>query len=168
MKDIYVKFEGGDTKVEGESRDDQHAKWIEVDSWNHMIRQPKSATASTAGGHTAERCEHGDMMFTKDIDSTSPSLWLSCSQGDTFKKVTIHFMRASGKERVQYLEIVLNNVVVSSVTPQVAGEGLPRETFALKYASVKWTYTVQGIDGKKGANNPQMWSLAKNKATEAV
>lgn len=168
MKDIYLKFEGGDTKIEGESRDESHPKWLEALSWNHLIRQPKSATASTSGGHTAERCEHGDMIFTKDIDSTSPSLWLACSQGDTYNKVTIEFMRASGKDKVKYLEIVLNHVIVSSVTPCVREEGLPTETIALKYASVKWTYTVQGIDGKKGGSNPQMWSLAKNKATEAV
>jgi type VI secretion system secreted protein Hcp len=168
MKDIYLKFEGGDTKIEGESRDEAHAKWLEALSWSHLIRQPKSATASTSGGHTAERCEHGEMVFTKDIDSTSPSFWLSCSQGDTYQKVTIDFMRANGKERVKYLEIVLNHVIVGSVIPSVQGEGLPTETISLKYGSVKWTYTVQGIDGKKGGSNPQMWSLAKNKATEAV
>jgi len=77
-------------------------------------------------------------------------------------------MRANGKDKVKYLEIVLNHVIVSSVTPSVAEEGLPLEAVALKYASVKWTYTVQGIDGKKGGSNPQMWSLAKNKATEAI
>jgi type VI secretion system secreted protein Hcp len=168
MKDIYLKFEGGDTKIEGESRDEVHSKWLEASSWSHLIRQPKSATASTSGGHTAERCEHGDMIFTKDIDSTSPSFWVACSQGDTFSKVTIDFMRASGKEKIKYLEIVLNNVIVSSVSPSVGDESLPVESIALKYASVKWTYTVQGIDGKKGGSNPQMWSLAKNKATEAV
>jgi len=168
MKSIFVKFEGGDTKLEGESRDQDHAKWLEVDSWSHNIAQPRSATASSAGGHTAERCEHGDMIFVKDIDSTSPSLWLACSQGDTFKKVTIEFFRASGKEAIKYLEITLNNAIVASVSPSVLGEGLPTETFALKYASVKWTYTIQGIDGKKGGSNPQMWSLSKNKATEAV
>jgi type VI secretion system secreted protein Hcp len=168
MKDIYLKFEGGDTKIEGESRDEGHPKWLEALSWSHLIRQPKSATASTSGGHTAERAEHGDMVFTKDIDSTSPSLWLACSQGDTYGKVTIDFMRANGKEKVKYLEIVLNHVIVSSVTPTVQGEGLPTETITLKYASVKWTYTVQGIDGKKGGSNPQMWSLSKNKATEAI
>jgi type VI secretion system secreted protein Hcp len=108
------------------------------------------------------------MAFTKDIDSTSPSLWLACSQGDTFNKVTIEFMRASGKDKVKYLEIVLNKVIIASVAPSVQEEGLPKEIFALKYASVKWTYTVQGIDGKKGGSNPQMWSLSKNKATEAV
>jgi type VI secretion system secreted protein Hcp len=168
MKDIYLKFEGGDTKIEGESRDDAHSKWLEATSWSHVISQPKSATASTAGGHTAERCEHGDMIFTKDIDATSPSLWLACSQGDTYDKVTIEFMRANGKEKVKYLEIVLHNVIVSSVTPSVTDGTLPTESVALTYASVKWTYTVQGVDGKKGGSNPQMWSLSKNKATEAV
>jgi type VI secretion system secreted protein Hcp len=108
------------------------------------------------------------MVITKDIDSTSPSFWLACSQGDTYSKVTIDFMRANGKEKVKYLEIVLNHVIISSVEPTVSGEGLPVESIGLKYASVKWTYTVQGIDGKKGGSNPQMWSLAKNKATEAV
>lgn len=168
MKDVYLKFEGGATKIEGESRDDAHVKWLEATSWSHVIRQPRSATASTSGGHTAERCEHGDMVFTKDIDATSPSLWLACSQGDTYGKVTIDFMRASGKDKVKYLEIVLNHVIVASVEPSVREEGLPVERFSLKYASVKWTYTVQGIDGKKGGSNPQMWSLAKNRATEAV
>lgn len=168
MKHMFMKFEGGDVKVEGESRDEKHPKWVEIESWTHDIRQPRSATASTAGGHTAERCEHGEMVFTKDIDSTSPSLWLACSQGNTFKKVTIEFFRASGKDPVKYLEIILNNAMVGSVSPSVVGEGLPTETFTLKYASVKWTYAIQDIDGKKGASNPQMWSLSKNKATEAV
>ena len=168
MKHIFMKFEGGETKIEGESRDDKHPKWLELDSWSHTMRQPRSATASSAGGHTAERVEHGDMIFVKDIDSTSPSLWVACSQGDTYPKITLEFFRASGKEPLKYLEIVLNQAIVSSISPSVVGEGLPTETFTLKYASVKWTYTIQGIDGKKGASNPQMWSLAKNKATEAV
>jgi type VI secretion system secreted protein Hcp len=168
MKHIFMKLEGGDTKIEGESRDENHPNWIEIESWSHDVRQPRSATASSSGGHSAERCEHGDMVFTKDIDSTSPSLWLSCSQGDTHKKATIEFYRASGKEAIKYLEIVLNTAMIGSVSPSVVGEGLPSETFTLKYASVKWIYTTQGIDGKRGANNPQMWSLSKNKATEAV
>ena len=58
MKDIYVKFNkplnGKDIK--GESRDagtgqTHPAPWFEATSWQHFIRQPKSATASTAGGN---------------------------------------------------------------------------------------------------------------------
>ncbi|MFI7964587.1 type VI secretion system tube protein Hcp, partial [Acinetobacter baumannii] len=62
MKDIYVEFRGK-YKVDGESRDSEHKGWLEVNSWSHNIRQPKSATSSSVGGHTAERVEHSDMVF---------------------------------------------------------------------------------------------------------
>jgi len=167
MKDIYIKF--GDpkngNKIVGESRDSEHIKpWFEVSGWSHMIRQPKSATASTAGGHTAERCEHGEMVFTKDLDNISPQLWESCSAGTLYQDVTIEFMRSNGTAgRVKYLTINLLKVIIASVTPEVMGEGLPTETFSLKYASVEWLYTQQTLDGKIVKGSPAMWSLAMNK-----
>lgn len=73
MKDIYLKFtpKTNSKNIPGESLDSKHAdgKWMEIISWEHEMRQPKSATSSTAGGHTSERCEHGEMLFTKDIDT---------------------------------------------------------------------------------------------------
>lgn len=51
--DVYLHIDG----VSGESTDGHHAEWIELHavSWSGM--QPKSATASTAGSHKAERVE---------------------------------------------------------------------------------------------------------------
>jgi type VI secretion system secreted protein Hcp len=167
-KYIFVKFEGGTTTITGESRDTDHSGWLEVDSWGHSIRQPSSATASSSGGFTSERCEHGEMVFTKELDLTSPSLWQVCSQGEVFNKVTIEFFRASNSAPIKYLEIVLNKAMVGSVAPSVVGEGLPSETFTLKYASVGWTYTKQDLDHNVAGNNPKMWSLSKNAATLAV
>lgn len=167
MKDIYIKFGNplNGKKIEGESRDQEHKKpWFEVGSWQHLIRQPKSATASTAGGHTAERCEHGEMVFTKDIDLISPQLWEACSAGTLYEDVEIHFMRANGTQgRVQYLTIKLKKAIIASVTPSVEGEGLPAETFSLKYAAVQWEYVQQTMDGKTAKGTPAMWSLATNK-----
>lgn len=164
MKDIYIKFSGPDIK--GESQDKDHAHWIETSSWSHQILQPKSATASTAGGHTAERCEHGDMVFTKDIDVVSPQLFEACSGGKTFASVQIDFMRADGDgKRVKYLEIQLKNAIVAHVTPSVQDEGLPTETFALKYAAVQWRYTQQKIGGGQGGTSQGAWSLTKNDKT---
>ena len=167
MKDIYIKFGNplNGKKIEGESRDNEHKKpWFEVSSWEHLIRQPKSATASTAGGHTAERCEHGEMVFTKDLDLTSPQLWEACSAGTLYDDVEIEFMRANGtQDRVKYLTIKLKKAIVASVKPSVVGEGLPTETFTLKYAAVQWEYTQQTMDGKTAKGSPAMWSLATNK-----
>jgi len=161
MKDIYIKFNGPDLK--GESQDKDHPNWIEVSSWSHGIVQPKSATASTSGGFTAERCEHADMVFHKDIDLVSPQLFQDCSSGQTFGSVQVDFMRADGDgRRVKYLELHLKNVIVSSVHPAVHEEGLPTETFALKYAAVQWRYTQQKVNGGQGGTSQGAWSLTKN------
>lgn len=167
MKDIYVQFKGKYT-IEGESADKDHANWLEVSSWAHEIRQPKSATSSTAGGHTSERCEHADMVFVKDIDATSPKLWEAASAGYTFDEVTIDFMRADGAGRVKYLTIKLKHALISRVTPAVQAEGLPTESFALKYAAVSWTYTKQKIEGGAAGQTPTNWSLSKNTNTYGV
>lgn len=173
MKDIYVEFKGSDIK--GDARDQKHKDQVEVYTWSHAMRQPKSATASGSGGHTAERCEHDEMIFTKDIDGSSPKLYQACSSGLVVNDVVITFYRAFGgknttgnpsgtQNRHQYLRIELKDVLVSSVSPSVSSEGIPNETFALKYSAVKWTYDELNINGdKSGKVNIQgAWNLAKN------
>ncbi len=167
MKDIYVKF--GSPAINGESQDKDHKDWIEVNSWSHTIVQPRSATASTSGGHTAERCEHGEMMFTKDLDVVSPLLYQHASGGTTFDEVTVEFYRADGEgKRVRYLEVKLKYVLIARVSPSVVSEGVPSESFALKYAAVQWTYTQQKIGGNQGGNSKGAWSLTKNDKTYTV
>lgn len=50
--DVYLQIDG----IKGESADSGHQGWIELTSVHWGVSQPKSPTASTAGGHTAERC----------------------------------------------------------------------------------------------------------------
>ena len=47
--DVYLQIDG----IKGESQDDRHKDWIECTSVNWGVSQPRSATASTGGGHTA-------------------------------------------------------------------------------------------------------------------
>lgn len=70
--DVYLQIDG----IKGESQDSGHQGWIEVSSASMGVKQPKSATGSTGGGHTAERCEHKTIALTKLADLASPS---SCS-----------------------------------------------------------------------------------------
>lgn len=181
MKDIYIEFLG--SVIKGDVRDSGHGTGgaigqnnratIEVDSWNHVIRQPKSATASTSGGHTSERCEHGEMVFVKDIDSASPKMWQAASMGLVTPEVLITFYRASGvtnsidastaNKRVAYLTIKLKNVLISSIAPSVSEEGIPKETFGLKYSAVDWSYKASKLNGADGVVTGQgSWNLATN------
>ena len=164
MKDIYVKF--GNPAIKGESQDKDHADWIEVSSWSHSIIQPRSATASTAGGHTSERAEHGEMVFVKDLDVVSPLMYQHSSGGTTFDEVTIDFLRADGEgNRVKYLEVKLKYCIIASISPSVVSEGLPTESFSLKYAAVQWKYTQQKVGGNQGGVSQGAWSLTKNDKT---
>jgi len=172
MKDIYVEFTGADIK--GETNDAKHkaASAVEVSTFTHLIRQPKSATASSAGGHSAERTEHGELILTKDIDKATTKLLQACSAGTVYPNVIIYFYRAVGgsnsttttNNRVNYLKIELKNALVSSVSTTVSDEAIPTETFGLKYSSIRWTYLQSKIDGNgvEGGAIQGAWNLATN------
>jgi type VI secretion system secreted protein Hcp len=158
--DVYLQIDG----IKGESADDRHRDWIECQTVQWDVAQPKSATASTGGGHTAERCEHSDIVFSKLADLSSPILLQTCSQGKTIPRAKFEFMRADGQgERVKYYEIELENVLIGSVSPAVGEGDILGESVGLKFSKVKWRYTQQKITGGAGGNTSGGWDLATNK-----
>jgi len=158
--DVYLQIDG----IKGESADDKHKDWIECKSVNWGVTQPKSATASTGGGHTAERCEHKEIELVKLADLSSPMLLQTCSSGKTIPKAKFEFMRADGQgERVKYFEIELENVLIGAVSPKVGEGDFLHEQVGLKFSKVKWKYTQQKIGGGAGGNTSGGWDLATNK-----
>lgn len=158
--DVYLSLDG----IKGESTDSVHAGWIEVTSAQMGVRQPKSATASTGGGHTAERCEHKSIALTKLADLSSPILMQTCSAGKTIPKARLEFMRADGNGTpIKYYEVELENVLIGSMDQVVhEGSGL-HDSFTLKFSKVKWKYTYQKIGGGSGGNTHGGWDLATNR-----
>ena len=158
--DVYLYIEG----IKGESADDRHKDWIECKSVNWAVTQPKSATASTGGGHTAERCEHQDIVLSKLADLSSPVLLQTCASGKTIPRAKFEFMRADGQgERVKYYEIELENVLIGAVTPSVEEGDILGEEVALKFSKVKWRYMQQKISGGSGGNTAGGWDLSTNR-----
>lgn len=158
--DVYLQIEG----VKGESNDERHKDWIECTSATWSVLQPKSATASTGGGHTAERCEHGDLVITKLSDLSSPVLLQTCSAGRTVPKVKLEFMRADGQgQRIKYFEVELENVLIGAVVPSIQAGQILTEYVSLKYGKVKWKYTQQKVAGGVGGNVAGGWDLSANR-----
>ena len=160
--DSFIKIDG----IPGESLDDKHKDWIEVLSFDHMMDQPASATASSAGGATAERVNHGTFNFVHHLDKASPKLYEACCTGKHIKEVTFELCRAGG-DKLKYMEIKMEQVLVSSVTKagSSTGEGsFPSESVSLSYGKIKWTYTQQKRqDGTGGGNVSAGWDLTANK-----
>ncbi|GAB3407125.1 type VI secretion system tube protein Hcp [Massilia agilis] len=158
--DVYLQIDG----IKGESMDDKHKDWIECKSVSWKVSQPKSATASTSGGHTAERVEMSEITISKLTDLSTPLLLQNCASGKTIPKATLHFMRADGNgERIKYFEVQLSNVLIGDVNPQVGDGEFMHENVGLKFSAVKYMYTQQKVGGGAGGNTSGGWDLSNNK-----
>jgi len=158
--DVYLQIEG----IKGESQDAGHKDWIECDSVHWSIHQPKSATASTGGGHTAERAELEEITLSKSSDLSSPILMQHCAMGKTITRAKLEFMRADGNgQPVKYFEIELENVLIGSISRGIAAGTILGEHMALKFSKVKWKYSQQKIGGGIGGSTIGGWDLASNR-----
>lgn len=167
MFDSFLNLDG----IPGESTDDKHKDWIEVLSYDHQMTQPVSSTRSSSGGASSGRTQHGDFFITKFVDKSSPKLYDAVSGGKHFSKAKIEVCRAGGGQ-VKFLEINLEEVMISSVhvnsrgshvpsngngngaSPNVPDSDLlPTEVVSLNYGKIEWVYTAQKRkDGSGGGN----------------
>lgn len=158
--DVYMQIDG----IKGESQDERHKTWIEVFGVHWSIHQPRSATASTAGGHTAERAELKEVTFHKLADLSSPILMQTCAMGKTIPKVVFEFMRADGNGTpICYFKMELQNVLIGGVEPAIEPGSLLGEHVSLKYSKILWKYTQQMVAGGAGGSTVGGWDLAANK-----
>jgi type VI secretion system secreted protein Hcp len=158
--DVYLKIDG----IMGESRDDTHMGWIECLSVEWKLLQPRSATASTGGGHSVERCELSDVVIKKYSDVATPILLQTCAAGKTIARATLQCLRADGQGiRVRYFEIELENVLIGDVILDLHEGDLLSEHVGLKFSKVRWTYSKQNVSGGIAGNTVGGWDLATNR-----
>ena len=158
--DAYLQIDG----IKGESQDSAHQGWIELVSAQWGVEQPRSATASTAGGHTAERCQHRALSLSKLADLASPLLMQHCSMGKTIPKAKLEFMRADADGKpVKYYQVELENVMVANMAQMISQGSILHDNIGLRFSKVKWSYTQQKISGCAGGNTSGGWDLAANK-----
>jgi len=160
--DAFLKIEG----IPGESLDAQFKDWIEMDDFDVGASQSASATATSSGGASTGRGKMSDLYFRKAVDKATPKLHEACLAGKHFKEVTIALNR-SGDDKLKYLEIKLEEVIISSVSLNGNGNlenGFPSETVRLNYARIRMIYTLQRReDGMGGGQVAGGWDGVANK-----
>ena len=155
--------------IKGESRVEAHKDKIEIRDYAISLVQPRSATASTTGGHTAARAEWSTITFTKAIDLASAPLFQSAFNGTTMPKAEFVFARADGDNKVvDYWVVNLLNVVVSKISTQVNPEGMLEEVVELSFGAIKQTYAAQNPGGGAGGKAVMQASAVLNKPSFSV
>lgn len=155
--DAFLRIDG----IPGESKDSKHTDWIEVTSFSHKMEQPASSTASSSGGATAERVNHGLFHIVHAIDKASPKLYEYCCTGKHIKEITIELCR-SGGDKVKYVEIRMTQVIISMVQ-MAGGDEFPGEIVSFSYGKIHWDYVQQRReDGTGGGHIAAGWDLTRN------
>jgi type VI secretion system Hcp family effector len=156
---MFMKIDG----IKGESSDKKNKDQFEILSFSHGVSQPTSATRSSAGGGTVERCMHQDFSVSKYMDAGTADLNFFCCQGKTIKKVEIFCYRAdeSGDD-VLYMTYTLDNCIVSNISVGGGGGDIPVENISFNYSEIGWDYAVQKEVGGEAGHHKKGWDLSKN------
>ncbi len=140
--DFHIKFEG----IKGESTDEKHKDWIELQSFSWGVTN--SNAAGSGGG--AGKATFQDMHFTMKVDKASPKLMLACATGQHIPSIKFTVTRTDGEtgETTDYYVITLSDVLVSSYkssSPPRPPAGTPADepltaSLSLNFTKIQWDY----------------------------
>ncbi|MBC0852898.1 Hcp family type VI secretion system effector [Pantoea stewartii] len=118
---------------------------IELKSFSHGVTTPVDPSC---GKLTGTRI-HRPITIVKEFDRTTPILYRAVCQGRPMKKATIkmYHILDSGTE-VDYFNIILENVKITTVSPYLAPNGMSSthlETLEMRYEAITWKYVEGNI-----------------------
>ena len=148
--DMFLKLDD----IKGESRDAKHKD--EIDILTYSLGAVQSATTHAGSGGGAGKVSVKDLSITKIVDKATPNLFLACCSGKHFKEATLT-VRKAGEKPLEYLKIIMKQVLVSSYS---SGNGTESITF--NFAEVSMEYVPQKADGSGDASIQVGWDIARN------
>ncbi len=157
--DMFLKIE----TIDGETTDKEMAKVKATDvlAWSWGVSN--SATTHMGGGGGSGKANFQDISCTKYVDTASHALLLGCATGEHFTKATLT-TRKAGKTQQKYIEIVMEEVIINSVsTGGSGGEDRLTENISLNFAKVTFNYYYQDEKGVVSATPKAFtYNIAEN------
>ena len=154
--DYFLKLDG----IPGESADAKHKGEIDVLAFSWGVSQTGSSAPGGGGG--AGRALFEDLLVVARTSKASPKLWQACASGQHVKTAVLVCRRGTGKGRVEFLKITLEEVTVTSYEIDGSDEEPPVDQIALAFGKVRTEFV--SVDSK-GTAQPAVttaWDLKKN------
>jgi type VI secretion system secreted protein Hcp len=155
---VFAKYDG----IDGESKDANHDKWIDVLSVDWGAHKPGGGASGQSRRRGAAVVE--DMTLTIEYEKASPKLQEKCLTGEVIKKLEIELTSTYGGARATYLKYELKNVMVTSYQTNASGNdaaGPPTVVIANNFEEVKVTYTEYDDEGSKKGNVETTFKVEK-------
>lgn len=151
---MFIKIVG----IAGESQDEVHRGEIEVASWHWKMHQQSSVMSGSGGG--AGKATINDLEFIHQIDRSSPNLMVYCLTGRHIPEVILSVRKAGGIP-LDFLKIVMGDVVITSVEPSAIANTY-WEHVMLSFARLKQEYTLQGNLGSSNGTVTGSFDIKAN------
>ncbi|EBW9495519.1 hypothetical protein CSY93_21360 [Salmonella enterica] len=127
---IYIKID----KVDGTVSEPNHLKWIKATGfhWTSSCPQRKESDATK---------NSNGIIFTKEMDESSPFLLKKSSRGDTSEKIKIDFCRLNGDSMYTFAQAEIKDYKFSHASLDIVPEfGSALETYGITFDVVEWKY----------------------------
>ena len=152
--DMFLDIAG----IPGESIDPVHTNQVDVLAWSWGMSNPGGS------GGTA-KANFQDLSVTKYVDTASPLLMSRCAKGTVIPNATL-YVRKAGVNPIEYINIQLSNVVVTSIsTGGSGGEDRLTENVTLNFAKLQLDYVPTKPDGSAGTAFSFRWDIPGNSGT---
>ena len=155
---IFAKYDG----IDGESVDDQHARWVDVLNLDWGMHRPGGETSGQSRRRGAAIVE--DLVLTIEYEKASPKLQEKCLQGEVIPRLEIEQTANYGGARATYIKYELRTVMITSIDINASGNdeaGSPIVTVANNFRRAIVTYTEFDAAGKKKGNIEYSWRAEK-------
>ena len=157
--EIFLKLDG----IEGESEKEGAKAWIEIFSFSNGASNPSSVAFGTGSG--AGKVDLSSLSLQKQLDKSSPKLFLNCCSGTHIAKGQMIVREATGADTPQtFFQYDLTEVFIDSVSwGGSANGGKPSESVSISSKSLQVTYFPQDTTGKVGDKIVTGWDVSVNK-----
>lgn len=147
MNNLFLKI----ANVDGESKDVNHAGWIDVHSVNW-------GTARNSNG--VGTVHYRNLVVHAVLDKAAPTLLLYSSNAKKIKAVEVSGCKAGGTQ-IEFYRITLENVVVVEVS--ISDSGFESDAvYEFQADKVKMQYWEQSSLGGKAAETRGGWDIKNN------
>lgn len=154
---VFAKYDG----VDGESKDTNHDKWIDVLSIDWGIHRPGGGMTGATRRRGAAVVE--DLTLTIEYEKATPKLQEKCLKGEIIPKLEIEQTSTYGGARATYLKYELTNVLITSVKMRAeAGDDGETGTVVVGciFDEIKVTYTeIDRESGRAKGNVEYSWKI---------
>jgi type VI secretion system secreted protein Hcp len=142
VAEMFLKIDG----INGESIDKDHGQEIEILSWSWLTKNPIRWDLNQGGQST--KVDIDKITVNKACDQASVALYQYCLTGKHFKNARIICRKNDGLEKIEYLTVLMEDVMISKVTWAGQGEAqFVTETVDISFAEFRILYKTQRDSG---------------------